>query len=292
MVITGGGLNRWVTEPSDSYWPIAIHRNGQPIARSHVAQVGVYSGSQTFDLYLNTGIGIGLGTVFELEVVLMIGGGRATLTSKCQRPEKGAVPLADARPPRPANASPSPLLIPAPPRSGPPAAEPEPRPEPRPPSDPAPPARPGPSESNEVPYSVTPTGGGATIVSFDWVDRDDDYAGTDGRQIGPGGGKDEHYRLVMDLPPAAIIEEVAISGGPVRWTTRPLVRSWPLAVVANQELKNRRQMLRLGAFSGRWTFDLYGESHEAVRPGQAFGVEVVVFIGNTRHRLTARCQRQ
>jgi hypothetical protein len=212
------------------------------------------------------------------------------------RGSEGPGPLADVRPSPPANASPSPLLIPARPGPGPVATPgPQPRQDSQPEVDSAPPARQEPrdGESHEVPAFLTPTSAGATIVSFDWVDQNDDYAGTDGRQIGPGGGKDEHYRLVMDLPPASIIEEVAITGGGVlHWTTKPLPRSWPVAVVANQELKNRRQMLRLGAFSGRWTFDLYAESHETVRPGQDFGVEVIIFIRSARHHLTARCQRK
>jgi hypothetical protein len=97
----------------------------------------------------------------------------------------------------------------------------------------------------------------------------------------------------MDLPATSIIEEITITGGGVlRWTTKPSAKFWPVAVVANQELKNRRgQSLRVGAFSGRWTFDLYVESHGSVRPHQDFGVEVVIFIQGTRHHLTARCRR-
>jgi hypothetical protein len=294
MVVTSGGFHRWVTQPSERYWPIGIYQADRPIAGLHVAQVGVFSGPQSFDLYFNTGIGIGPGTAFDLEVTLSIGGRRLTLTSKCRRPEKGEGPLADARPSQPANAPPSPLLMPAGPQAGGPAPEPEPRQEPRPPTDPMPPSRPGSGdrESNEFPTLLTPTSGGATIVSFDWVDRNDDYAGTNGRRIGPDGSKDEHCRLVMDLPPAAIIEEIAIRGGDaLRWTTKPSARVWPVAVVSNQEPKNRAQVLRLGAFSGRWTFDLYVESQGAVRPGQPLALDVVVFIGNARHRLTARCLR-
>ena len=76
------------------------------------------------------------------------------------------------------------------------------------------------------------------------------------------------------------------------WTEKWGHATWPVAVVANHEVKNRRQSLRLGTFSGRWNFDRYAESHASVRPGQAFGVEVVVFIRDTRHRLTARCERK
>ena len=204
-----------------------------------------------------------------------------TLSSRCKRPEQagrpaGGRPAAGRLPPRPA--SPRPAAAPA--------RQPQTR------HEAGPPRRPD-AEPTEVPVLVKPSSGGATIVSFDWLDRNDDHAGTSGRQIGPGGGKDEHFQLVLDLPTAAIIEEITITGGGVlRWTTKPAPRSWPVAVVANHELKNRAQMLRLGAFSGRWTFDLYAESQEAVRPDHVFGVEVVVFIRGTQHHLTARCQRK
>jgi hypothetical protein len=161
-------------------------------------------------------------------------------------------------------------------------------------TDPAPPTQPEPrtGETTEVPRFLMPSSGGATIVSFDWIDCSDDFVGTDGRLIAPGGGKDEHFRLVMELPPAATIEEFAITGGPVRWTTKPTPRCWPVAVVGNQELKNRRQSLQVGGFSGRWAFDLYAESEPSIRPGQAFGVEVVVLNRDSRHRVTARCERK
>ena len=146
--------------------------------------------------------------------------------------------------------------------------------------------------TTELPTLLRASSGGATIVSFAWIDRDEDIVGRDGRQIAPGGGKDEHYRLVMDLPAAAIIEEIAVTGGGgLRWTTRPSARFWPVAVLANQELKNRGQSLRVGAFSGRWAFDLYVESEGSIRPDHVFGIEVVVFIRGMRHHLTARCRR-
>jgi hypothetical protein len=85
LVITSGGFHRWVTKPSARFWPIAIFQNGQAIARSHVPQVGAFAGPQTFDLYFNTGIGIGPGAAFELEVIVSIGGTRHSLTAVCRR---------------------------------------------------------------------------------------------------------------------------------------------------------------------------------------------------------------
>lgn len=187
----------------------------------------------------------------------------------------------------------SPLLIPAGPGTDE-APEPRPQRKPRPRPEPAPPPRPsaGGQGSNEIPTFLIPTSGGASIVAFDWLGRDDDYVGTDGRRIAPGGGKDEHFRLALALPPAAIIQEITIiGGGDLRWTTRASARVWPIAVVANRIPRNRGQSLSLGPFSGSWTLDLYAESHETVRPGQDFGVEVVVLLGGKKHQLSARCRR-
>lgn len=308
MSVTGGANHGWGTQPGEQYGPIGIFRRGRPVARSYVAQVGFFSGPQEFDLYLNTEPGIGPGDTFILELVLAIGGGHVTLTAQCKRPGQASRLLADARPSPPANASPAPpaatpgpAATPEPPPREEPQPKPEPAPEPPPREEPQPKPEPTPSArkpaidfvpATEVPTFLTPSSGGATIVSFDWIDRNDDYVGTDGRRIGPGGGKDEHFRLVMDLPAAANIEEITITGGAVRWTTKPVARSWPVAVVANQDLKNRRQSLRVGAFSGRWTFDLYAESHETDYSGQPFGVDVVVFLRGSKHHLTARCQRK
>jgi hypothetical protein len=294
LTVTSGPPNRWVTQPSDRYWPIAIFQDGRAVSRSYVAQVGAFSGPQAFDLYINTGIGPGPGSPIDLEVILSIDGRRATLSAHCKRPRPSAGPLAAARPPQAA-----PGRSPTPPTLAPvPDATPAPQP-PDPTSAGGETAEslasldPSGGEPTEVPTSVKPSDGGATIISFGWMDQDDDRVGTSGRQIRPGGGKDEHYQLVMDLPAAAIIEEITITGGGVlRWTTKPSARCGPVAVVVDRELKNRGQSLRVGAFSGRWTFDLYVESHGSVRPDQVFGVEVVVFIRGARHHLTARCQRK
>ena len=140
---------------------------------------------------------------------------------------------------------------------------------------------------------MKPSGGGASIVSFDWLDHNDDRVGPSGRLIEPDGATDEHYRLVLDLPSAAVIEAIVITGGGVlRYTTKPSPRSWPVAVFAEDRPQIRGQSLRVGTYSGRWTFDLYVESHATVRPDHVFGVEVVVLIRGTRHSLTARCRRK
>jgi hypothetical protein len=283
LVVTSNGFHRWVTKPNGRFWPVAIFQHGRPVARSHVAQVGVYSGRQGFDLYLNTGAGIGPGSPFELEVVLSVAGNRLVLSSQCKRPESPSGTLAEFKRPR---------VIPAPGRPDVPAMpSAAPFPAPAPVIEARPPTR-G-RESTEVPVFLKPSAGGASIVSFDWLDQTEDRVGQSGRLIEPGGGKDEHYRLVLDLPTAAVVEEIVITGGGVlRWTTKPSTRFGPVAVVAEHRAVIRGQSLRVGTFSGPWTFDLYVESHGTVRPDHVFGVEVVVFIRGTRHSLTARCQRK
>ena len=298
LAISSGPGNRWVTQPGGQWWPIAIYQNGRPVSRSFVTQVGAFSGPQVFDLYINTGGGPAPGRPIDLELTLSIGGRRVSLGSQCKRPERAASALADARPARAeGGTAPTPAIAadPAAPAPAGMAADPGTGPEVAPAVQPTTTAAAPPSERrpSAVPVLVKPSSGGATIVSFDWLDQKDDRVGTAGRRIAAGGGKDEHFQLAIDLPAAAIIEEVAVTGGgPVRWTTKPTPRTWPLAVVANNELKNRAQVYRLGAFSGRWTFDLYAEAQEGVQPDQAYVAEVVVFLRGTRHTLTSRCQRK
>ncbi len=284
LVVTSGGFHRWMTQPSDQFWPIAIFQNGRPVVRSQVAQVGVYSGPQKFDLYFNTSIGIGPGTPFELQVVVSIAGNRITLGSQCTRPEHPSVAPAEPRPPTQLTpASPSPDAAKTPPEAR---------------TNQAPPVNDArlakrPRELTEVPDLLKPSSGGASIVSFEWLDHKDNRVGTSSRVIEPGGGEDEHYQLVLELPPGAVIEEIVITGGGVlRWTTKPSTMFWPVAVFAEQRPVNRGQSLRVGTFSGRWALDLYVESHGTVRPDHVFGVEVTVMIRGTRHSLTARCRRK
>ena len=284
LAIASGKTHRWVTKPSDRDGPIAIFQKGRPVARSYVAQVGVYSGPQDFDLNINTGIGDGPGTEFAVQVVLSVADNRITLNSRCRRPGQSTGPLADAQP------SGRMTNEPAKPKAPPTVT-----------LSPTKPSQPDISsrlkiqrhESTEVPVVLRPSAGGASIVSFDWIDRKEDRVGTSGRVLAPDGGPDEHYQLVLDLPPATTIEEIAIMGGEeLRWTTRPSTRYGPIAVFANQQAVNRGQILRLETYSGRWTFELYVESDAGIRPGHVFGVEVVLFIRGTRHHLTARCDRK
>lgn len=292
LEISGGPSSRWATrsEGEESAGPIGIYQDGRPVARGHVKQVGLFSGPQTFDLYLDSRTGIGPEGVFELRLVVSIDGQPVTLGMGCTRPPGVADPLAapTMENPKPADSDPAPTsaLAAKTTDTSDTARTEEPKPN-----------RPGPAPAgqagaNEVPTSDRPSSGGLTISSFTWVDRNEDVVSDSDTRISPGGGKDEHFRLVLDLPAATTVEEVTIVGGGVlRWTTKPSPRTWPIAVVANNELKNRARRRQLGTFSGRWTFELYVESHESVRPGQVFGVQVVALIKGIRHTVTARCQR-
>ncbi len=290
MALSTDNVNRWETRPTRQWWPLAVFQNGRAVCRAQVPQLGLFEGSQTFDLYVNTRIGPRPGDPARLEVAISAGGGQSRLTAKCQVPSTAPEPGQLTRP--------APAIAAAPPTSTAPAAS---------PVGPAGrpkvvgqlldrPAKGNPAsgrESTAVPVVANPTSGGATIVAFDWLDQDQDRVGTSGRTIAPSGDRDEHFQLVLDVPGASTIEAININGnGVLRWTTKTGFRTWPVAVVVNQQPRNRAQVYRLGAFSGRWTFDLYVESHDTVKPHQPFGVEVIFTSRGIKHTLTARCERK
>lgn len=292
MSLRTDNFNRWDTKPNGQWWPLAVLQKGRAVCRAQVPQVGLFEGPQTFDLYVSTGIGPKPNDQAQVEVAISAGGEQATLTAKCQVPSTAPEPGQMTRPASAPEiaAAPSPPAEPAAPPAGPGG-----RPrvvgqlkDPQAKGNPS-----GGRESTAVPVLPSPSSGGATIVAFEWLDQDEDHVGTSGRVIAPGGGKDEHFQLVVDMPGASIIEAINVNGdGVLRWTTKPGFRTWPVAVVANQQPRNRAQALRLGAFSGRWTFDLYVESHDTVKPNQPFGVEVVFTSRGARHTMTARCERK
>ena len=284
LVIWINDRHRWVTKPNDRYWPVAIYQQGRPVARGQVAQIGSFSGPQEFDLYINTGIGIDPGSLFQFQMIVSIAGNQHVLSSQCKGPNSPSQFVSNNQPPRLTEAPEPPARPSMPPVRRPPAPSPltEAGPSPR-----------GARDSTEVPVLLKPSAGGASIVSFDWLDQKDDQVGTSGTLIEPGGGKDEHYRLSLELPAASVIEEIVITGGGVlRWTTKLGSRHWPVGIYNDHRLVLRRQSPRVGTFSGSWTFDLYVESHGTVQAKQLFGVEVIVLIRGNRHSLTARCQRK
>ena len=86
LAISEGSHNRWVTQPNDKYWPLAVYQGENAVARSYTPQVGTFTAKQAFDLYANNSSGVGPGSTFEVEAVISINGARHTLSSQCKRP--------------------------------------------------------------------------------------------------------------------------------------------------------------------------------------------------------------
>ena len=168
----------------------------------------------------------------ELEVVLSIDGRRVhPVLADASGPSSRSAPLADAR----GRAQARPAIPPAP-RTGPAADARATSPSRRRGRTASPSGR----ESTEVPALLKPSSGGATIVSFDWLDRDDDHVGTRAGRSAPAAARtsiparhrpagrgdhrgDHHHRRRR------------AAGRP-----SPAPRSWPVAVVANQRTQEPR----------------------------------------------------
>jgi hypothetical protein len=86
MLLSISESDRWVTRPNDRFWPVGIYQGENAIARAHTPRVGVFSGRQTFDLFLNTGGDHRPGTLYKLEMVLSRNGDRHLLRTECRRP--------------------------------------------------------------------------------------------------------------------------------------------------------------------------------------------------------------
>lgn len=85
LAVMGRGNDRWVTQPSDRYWPLGVYQGDRPIARTYAPMLGTFSGKQTLDLYGNTS-GDAAGTEFRLEARVKARGQVQTLTARCRRP--------------------------------------------------------------------------------------------------------------------------------------------------------------------------------------------------------------
>ena len=85
LSVTGGGNNRWVTQPSDRYWPLALYRGEEPVTPTYTPKLGEFSGRQRFDLYGNTPGEI-REAEFELQAEVKIQGQTHTLTGRCKKP--------------------------------------------------------------------------------------------------------------------------------------------------------------------------------------------------------------
>lgn len=86
VVIVPGSINHWESRPNDRFWPVAVFRGDEVVTASHVDRVGVFSGKQTFDLYVNGGFGLHAGAKFDVELTLTINGQDHTLKGTCEMP--------------------------------------------------------------------------------------------------------------------------------------------------------------------------------------------------------------
>ena len=82
-----GGFHNWITTPSDRYWQVAILQNGAPVAKSHVKQVGKFSGEQKFDLYVTNPGGLNAQSKFTVKIVVTIAGKKYELSASRARGE-------------------------------------------------------------------------------------------------------------------------------------------------------------------------------------------------------------
>lgn len=79
-------FDRWVTQPSPRYWPVAVFRGKEALSRDHVEKVGTFSGKETLDLYINPGSSYRPGTRFRITLELRVDGQPATIGSECLKP--------------------------------------------------------------------------------------------------------------------------------------------------------------------------------------------------------------
>lgn len=134
--------------------------------------------------------------------------------------------------------------------------------------------------------------GGASILAFRWVDETHDVIGPPGRPSAPDGWKDQHLQLELDLPDGAVIEELTLKGpGINEWVTRQDHEHWPVVVHEGGKALTSGYVETVGAYAGRRTFDLYGNTGFDLGPGTPFEVRLVVMVGEARHTLGARCRR-
>ncbi len=87
------------------------------------------------------------------------------------------------------------------------------------------------SEDATTASPPTASAGGASIRSFEWIDENADLVGGHGDAARSDGNPDQHLRMVLDLPPNTIVEELVVkSQGFHRWETKPNDRFWPVAI--------------------------------------------------------------
>ncbi len=157
------------------------------------------------------------------------------------------------------------------------------------------PAAPEKPASAPAPASTAPVTT-PSIVSFLWLDESRDFVGGHKENEDPGhadGTKDQHFLAVIDFPPRSSLEELTISASNGRrWMMRPDPTHWPIAVhQGDNVLVVSHTNGRVDEFSGRQSFDLFGNTYSDIRPGMSFDLQAVVLLNGTRQTLTAHCQR-
>ncbi|WP_165229216.1 hypothetical protein [Aquisphaera insulae] len=133
-----------------------------------------------------------------------------------------------------------------------------------------------------------------SIAGFQWRDADSDLIGTshdDGARK-PNGTKDQHFVLEMNFPAKGVLEEMTVFGeGPDVWVTKPDSFHWPLAVRHGDAAIAHPGPGRLGEFSGKQSFDLYGNTNTESKPGSTYKLEAVVSVGGVRRTLRSQYRR-
>lgn len=179
---------------------------------------------------------------------------------------------------------------------------------PSPPKPRDPPSQPPPSADRSRPASTPPapsrpsekppadsgesSAAGASIASFEWVDDKEDVVGGHGDAAKPDGTKDQHFRLTLDLPDDAVVEQMTItSGGFHKWVTKPAPGLWAIAIHRDGQPLTKAHVQTVGKLPGKSTLDLYANTGIGIGPNTAFELKVVVTTGGAAHTLTSRCKR-
>ncbi len=139
----------------------------------------------------------------------------------------------------------------------------------------------------------TPASGTASITDFEWQDMDDDKVG-EWDNGSPDGRNDGHFALTLNLPGQKEVKSIEIYsadangnavGGQV-WDTAS-TDWWILGVFYQENQLDPRHVPSLGTFSGDVQFDLYADDSGWFKPGNWFGVEVVLGDGTKLNKLVS-----
>ncbi len=133
--------------------------------------------------------------------------------------------------------------------------------------------------------------GTASIIDLKWQGMNDDKVG-DWDNGSPDGKKDGRFLLTLDLPGQKEVKSVEIYsadangnhvGGQV-WHTAS-TDYWILGVFYQGNQLDSNHMPSLGIFSGNLQFDLYADDSGWFKPGNWFGVEIILGDGTKLNKL-------